>query len=477
MNIVLLVIDTLRYDHVGANRSDDLVSTPNLDRIAAESIRFDQAYAASFPTIPFRTDVLTGKTGSPFHIWKPLPHSAWTVVDALKDAGYATQLIHDTPHLVNGGHNFDWPFSAWTFIRGGEVDRSWVGDIVWPDNWELDPFFDFLGKDAAEIPHVYTYARTNRRRESLADWNAARLFDTAAQCLRDNANRSDLFLWVDCFDPHEPWDAPPEFVKRFDPRPDADGCFDPRLFIHRHGFDYPEESIPVIAAFYRAKLAWMDHCLGSFLDTFYETGLAENSALLVMGDHGTWLGEHGRFGKGQPVDEAIAHVPLFIRLPGGRADRSDLIVQPQDLFGTLAGLGKASVRPGLDTHDLLSLAEADESGARELAVSAPAASGWGRYFFTVFTPEWQLQWHPKPSDCVLHRPGSLDDVASSHAGVVEDLHAAGLKELARRNAHPGLIAWLKSGAEGGPPKAIPLYDGGLVPEGYIQYWNRNFKTR
>ena len=105
MNIILIVVDTLRYDAISANGGS--IPTPNIDHLATESTAFDRAFCSSFPTIPFRTDLITGRYGGPFHPWLPLPHATHTFVDALKGTGYATQLIHDTPHLVNGGHNFD----------------------------------------------------------------------------------------------------------------------------------------------------------------------------------------------------------------------------------------------------------------------------------------------------------------------------------------------------------------------------------
>ncbi len=71
MNVIIVVIDTLRYDHVGANGNES-ISTPNLDRRAAESWCFDRCFVTSFPTIPHRLDVITGRSGSPFHPWAPL---------------------------------------------------------------------------------------------------------------------------------------------------------------------------------------------------------------------------------------------------------------------------------------------------------------------------------------------------------------------------------------------------------------------
>lgn len=71
MNIILVIIDTLRYDYIGAN-GNDWIRTPNLDSLARRSWVFDRAFASSYPTIPHRTDVITGRSGDPFHPWMPL---------------------------------------------------------------------------------------------------------------------------------------------------------------------------------------------------------------------------------------------------------------------------------------------------------------------------------------------------------------------------------------------------------------------
>ena len=101
-------------------------------------------------------------------------------------------------------------------------------EAKWPSNWAKDPIFDLL---ADELPApIIQYARTNRGRDNLDDWNCARLFNAAANFLRDNKNRENFFLWIDCFDPHEPWDAPPEFMLKYDNTPGYDGRLDPRTF-------------------------------------------------------------------------------------------------------------------------------------------------------------------------------------------------------------------------------------------------------
>ena len=189
MNIIFICIDTLRYDYIHAHGKNGTVQTPNMDKLLAQSWVFDNAYCASYPTIPHRTDVITGRYGGPFHQWRPLPFHVPTLPEALARAGYCTQLIHDSPHLVNGGHAFDYPFHAWTPVRGAEVDRPWISDrFEMPSNWAFDPLFDDAadrGFDSWEMGNHDTYLHANRGRKTDEDWNCARLFRTASEFLRE----------------------------------------------------------------------------------------------------------------------------------------------------------------------------------------------------------------------------------------------------------------------------------------------------
>jgi len=478
MNIVLIIIDTLRYDHVGFH-GNDWIKTPNMDRLAAESWVFDRAFDASFPTIPHRTDVMTGAHGAPFHPWMPLRYDLPTLPSYLAQEGYATQLVHDTPHLVNGGHNFDWPFSAWTQIRGAEVDRPWVDDkgAEFLPNWKTDPLFDVEGDPRIEETHwagFTAYMRANRGREADEDWNCAKLFLTASKFLRDNASRDNFFLWVDCFDPHEPWDAPPELMKLYDDTPGYDGTIDPRSFWALHNPELPEAGKKRIAAQYAAKVGLVDRWLGRFLDTLEETGLSKNTAVIFTSDHGTNVGdgaETKRFGKSLPVRENEGHVPFFVRVPGRGAGRSGAFVQPQDAFATACAAAGLRTPEGLDSNDLLALVEGGGSGPREVAVAGGATHGWRgdaeRVVFTVFGEESYLEFAPKPEKCVLRRYGSLDDVTAGGEAEIAKLREAGLREIARRGIEPLLLKWLESGGESRFPAELC---GFRAPRGYRTYW-------
>jgi len=487
VNVVLLVVDSLRRDAIGAFTADPATArTPNLDRLVRESLDFERAFAASYPTIPFRTDVMTGRHGTPFNPWKPLRFDAPTLPWTLAGAGYCTQLIHDTPHLVNGGHAFDWPFHGWTFVRGAEVDRPWIDDrpLSWLPSWRRDPGLDsFLGPDEnAVLGHtLVTYTRANRGRREPGDWNAARLFAESARFVRENARRENFFLWVDCFDPHEPWDAPPEFVRMHDPG-DPDGRIDPRLFDYvwlrqsrGQALGLPPAYERRLRAQYAAKVSHMDRWLGVLLAALDETGLADRTAVVLSADHGTCLGEQGRFSKRRVGHTGWeeGHIPLLVRAPGLAPGTDRRLVQPQDIFATILGLAGAAAPEGTDGIDLLAPARggAGERGSREVALMGDGPHAWTGDprdpVVSVFDGDWCLNLAADSEGCRLTRRGTTADEASSQAEAVAILRAAGLAELGRRGLHPEALAWLSSG--GRTPLGRLPWDG---PAGWSAYWGR-----
>lgn len=491
MNIIFLVIDTLRYDYIRAHGANDWIQTPNLDSLAARSLIFDRAYAASYPTIPHRTDLMTGEYGwpyyGPFHPWMPLRFDVPVLPRLLAQAGYATQLIHDTPHMVNGGHAFDWPFAAWTFVRGAEVDRPWIDDqgMAPLEDWTRDPLFDFVDEAATPggLPKILsTYARANRRRREPEDWSTAQLFTKGAQFLRDNASRGSagrdpFLLWLDCFDPHEPWDVPPDFVKRYDATPGYDGRVDPRSFSaparRPEGGVFPEGVRERLTAFYAAKVSWVDHHVGKFLTALEETGLDKTTAVVVTADHGTNLGERGGFGKTWTVNEQEGHVPLLIHLPDGATGRCGAIVQPQDIAATLLAIAGVAKPASWVGHDLVDLAAGGGAGPRRVAIAGQGVNAWevdpDRTLFSIFDQDWYMNVAANPEACRLFRYGSVEDVSGDHAEVVASLREVAQAELVERGTHPALVAWLRREGRGGFPDHHTQWPG---PAGWRTYWAR-----
>ncbi|MBD3181879.1 sulfatase-like hydrolase/transferase [Candidatus Poribacteria bacterium] len=488
MNVAVVIIDTLRYDYISANGNPN-IKTPNIDRLIGKSWNFHKAFAASFPTIPHRTDVITGRYGAPFHPWKCLDFDVVTLPRWLAEKGYCSQLIHDTPHLVNGAHGFDFPFDAWMPIRGAEVDRAWITDSWIPmSNWKFDPLFDEFDVSMEEVMRIHhaitCYIHTNRGREKEEDWNAAKLFSTAAQFLKDNKTRENFFLWVDCFDPHEPWDAPPEFMKMYDKTTGYDGTIDPRSFHFRNNNNISEAARNRIKAEYSAKVTFMDKWFGVFLDALEETGLDKNTAVILTSDHGTNVGDReGKFGKAGPPRENESHVPFVVYMPGSGSGVSDAIVQPQDVFATVMScIGEEGALPdGINSNNLLDIANGNIE-KRNIALAGTSIGNWGRagkdrIIFSAFNKEWRLGFAANPEKCELQKLGSMENIAQDNTAIVSKMHAEAINEIERRGLDPELLKWLRSNGENQFPESFQVTDAHPAPAGWVGgYWNKMYKS-
>lgn len=96
MNVIWIVADTFRRDHIGAY-GNDYIHTPTLDAMAASSVRFDTHYAAAFPTMPTRANHFTGRWTMSFMGWQPFVDDVMTLGSILSDEGIHTAAVVDTP--------------------------------------------------------------------------------------------------------------------------------------------------------------------------------------------------------------------------------------------------------------------------------------------------------------------------------------------------------------------------------------------
>ncbi|HEX2738870.1 MAG TPA: sulfatase-like hydrolase/transferase, partial [Rubrobacter sp.] len=116
-NVVLVIIDSLRKDHIGAY-GNDTIHSPNLDALAKESLRFTQAYPESIPTICARRAIHTGRRTWPFKDWKPpkgediilqgwepIPNDQVTLAEMMRAAGYGTYFVTDNMHQFKPSYN------------------------------------------------------------------------------------------------------------------------------------------------------------------------------------------------------------------------------------------------------------------------------------------------------------------------------------------------------------------------------------
>ena len=121
MNIIFVMSDTYRRDNL-AVYGPSAVRTPNLDRFASSANVFHKVLTGSFPTVPNRLDIFSGRYCHTRGEWGPLPKDTITLGQLLTGAGLTTQMIVDNPHLLEDGYDYSRGFGGWEWIRGQETD-------------------------------------------------------------------------------------------------------------------------------------------------------------------------------------------------------------------------------------------------------------------------------------------------------------------------------------------------------------------
>jgi arylsulfatase A-like enzyme len=340
MNVIGIMLDSFRQDHISFYNGDQPVfegipacQTPNLDAFAQECVVFDNAYPEALPTIPVRTQLFTGQRTLPSRPWQPLTKEDISVAEILGAEGYTCGLVSDCYHYRAPGMNFHRGFHAYRWVRGQEYD-PWTSH---PPRRNLDDYvnehFDEIwrGRVAQFLANTDDFARTE-------DWFAATVVDEAVDWLTHNRSQRNVFLWLDSFDPHEPWDPPAGFDTYTDP--DYAGK---RLIMPMGGpvgdWATPEE-IHHIRGLYAGEAASVDHCLGRLFAALKDLGYYDDSIIFLTADHGHPLADHGKFLKGgDRMYSELLKVPFMIRLPGGeKARRTRAIVQFHDVLPTLLDL-------------------------------------------------------------------------------------------------------------------------------------------
>ncbi len=224
MNLLVLCTDTFRADYLGCY-GNTWVETPRLDRMAAEGVRFDRFYAEGLPTLPVRRVFYTGRHIFPFAYfpqksdpvqlpgWHPMFEEDVTLAEWLGGRGYLTGLISDVYHQFKPGKNFHRGFHSWQWIRGQEAD---------PHVPTREPGMDLSRYVPASVPAdapvrrmVAQYLNNRAWWKSEADHYAAQVMRAAGDWLKAYGRKQPWMLWVESFDPHEPWDAPAEFVAKY----------------------------------------------------------------------------------------------------------------------------------------------------------------------------------------------------------------------------------------------------------------------
>ena len=252
-NVVLITIDTLRADHVGCYGYKQ-IKTPNIDGLAADGVRFDRAFAVVPVTLPSHSSMLTG-----------------------------------TYPMLSGMHDFSGnklsplqPTLASVLKQAGYQTGAVIGSAVLDSRFGLNQGFDFY------YDH-FEFSRLDEANLDEMERPGNVVADVALNWLEKDwlakNPQKKFFLWMHLYDPHFPYHPPEPYSREYATQP------------------------------YDGEIAFADEQVGRLLRFLKEKGIYQNTVIVLCGDHGESLGEHGEKTHGFFIYNATMHVPLIIRLP------------------------------------------------------------------------------------------------------------------------------------------------------------------
>ncbi|MFT5688028.1 MAG: arylsulfatase A-like enzyme [Planctomycetota bacterium] len=405
-NVVLLVVDTLRADHLGSyGRSPS--PSPVMDEVAANGIRFDQAFAQSSWTRPSFASFLTGRiprsTGIQREKGDALHPKFDTLAEQLQRAGYLTIGATANPNVNR----------VFGFAQG--FDRFLDSEVVW--RW-MDP------EPGAPVADVQSMQSADDLLGKVSNLVGA-------------GDDGPYFLMIDLMEVHE-------YRGLDDPSPDlGEGGMTRR---------------------YDASIATVDAAIGRFLRDLRAKPGFEDALVIITSDHGEGLDDHpgveGASGHGFVVYGSQAHVPLLLDDgPGPLPERMviDAPARLMDLFPTVLEVAQIEIPRGLDGRSLLPLIRGEENPVQRPRSIVIESYFRGSSKLGIYDPEWRLfvnrDGHPGTELLELYRTGmtengAANNLAADNPDLVGKL-AARLKDWERLN--PSAETW---SPEGGIPEDV-----------------------
>lgn len=314
-NVLLVTLDTVRADRLGCY-GHEAAETPALDALVERGVRFDDAVASAPVTLPSHATILTGLS--------PLSHG-------VHDNGrYRLADEHVTLAEVLSSRGYD--------------TCAFIGCFVLDARFGLDQGFDLYDFEVSDEGH----------RPEMPDFNersAGHVTDAAVRWLDERASsgtNAPFFAWVHYFDPHLPYRSPLQRLTRFGSRP------------------------------YDAEIAYVDAEFRRLLTRLDELGERDRTLVVVAGDHGEALGEHGEPTHGMLVYESTVRIPLIISCPSlfdGAYRVDDRVVGLTDIHPTIEDLLGIESAPSIDGMSLLS----DQSVDRGIYIETEmplSVAGW-----------------------------------------------------------------------------------------------------
>lgn len=410
-NVLVIVLDTLRADHLSAY-GYGRPTTPNLDRFGAEGVVFEQAMASSSWTLPSHASLFTGRHLHEHRTdaMRPVLDTTYpTLAEALAARGLVTAGFAGNSYWLNENSGL---------IRGFLHFEAYFGNVADAVSRTT------LGREVAA--EVVSFLGD---RKPLGRKTAREVTDEFTGWL-DNAPTRPFFVFLNYIDLHAPYASPPPFHTRFmterQARAERGFSFAPPLVA---AWGQPAE-VPLLAAAYDGALSYLDTELGRLFEALRQRGVLDSTLIVITADHGEALGEHGVFTHGLGLYQDQIHVPLLMRLPGTvpAGVRVRTTVSTADVGATVLAHEQVSDGrlPGSSLTRFWStsaepagepvLSEIEQNDGHGIPLAWPVRSGRLR---SVVADGWHLIEHQSGSVAIFHTaedPLEAHDLSASEEG-------------------------------------------------------------
>ncbi len=382
-NVLLVSLDSTRRDILScygrsSPHAPDVATSPAIDELAAEGVRFEQAYATTSWTLPSHMTLFTGLPELVHAVELDeleLSRRRIVLAEELREKGYRTAGFYTGPYLD----------PAYGFGRGFErYEAAWGEDLAAAIEAEAALRARIATGEPPPDPAELSETLLRVERESHRDVTSEQVTDLALEELRAmQASGRPWFLFVHYFDPHYDYVPPAPYDARFDP--DYAGALDGHDFSENPAISVPAarpgdwtrrerrvspRDLEHVRALYDGELAWTDRQLGRLLDELRASGALDRTIVVVTADHGDEFFEHGNIGHRKNLHEESIRTPLLIRypprLPAGKAVAG--VVTLTDLLATILDLAGLEPAKGTLSKSLVPLATGEEDGGARWAL-------------------------------------------------------------------------------------------------------------
>ncbi len=406
-NAIVIMFDSLQFNYVGCY-GNDWIKTPNMDRLAREGALFENAYTEGLPTVPCRRSMHTGRYTLQKAGWVALSMEDTTIADLCWGRPIDTALVFDCPMYRLPKFGYTRGFDKVYFTHGHEGDDGYYEHDALI-HLDPDDYFEESTKEKylahtgnagfqANYDELTNYLREMQYWKGDEDRYVAKTIRKAIAYLEQVDRNKQFYLWIDSFDPHEPWNPPSVYTDQPCPYdPDYKGKDEFLPFADNVKYIYSEEQCRHVRMLYAELVTLCDKYLGVLMDAVRRLGFEENTLFMMVSDHGEPMGEgehgHGIMRKCRPWPyEELSHIPVIVKGPGIKAgQRIKTFIQSCDVAPTVCDWLGIGVHPAMQGKSLLPVLFGETDTVRDYALA-----GYHPYSQAIFTEDWSyIHWEGK----------------------------------------------------------------------------------